>query len=146
MTTRQSGPDLGTREQVDGTRALRAYLTLDALASGLLGVLLAVLGAAVLDDLLGLPAALLVPAGIFLVVFAGWLRYLATRPVVSTGAADVVIVVNALWVIASVVLVVAGWFSLTALGVAFVLVQAATVALFAAMQVGGLRRAARALR
>ena len=40
----------------------------------------------------------------------------------------------------SVALALAGWLPLTALGVAFVLAQAAAVALFATLQVAGLRR------
>lgn len=47
--------------------------------------------------------------------------------------------VNLVWVLGSVALVVAGWLSLTALGVAFVLVQGAAVALFVVLQFLGLR-------
>ena len=43
-----------------------------------------------------------------------------------------------------VVVVAAGWFALTALGVAFVLFQAAAVALFATAQLYALRMMARA--
>jgi hypothetical protein len=119
---------------------------LDAVASGLLGMLLAVLGVAVLADLFGYPAALLVPAGVGLVVFAGWLVYSATRPAVSRAGAGVIIVGNLLWVVASVVLVLSGWSDPTALGVGFVLAQAAAVAGLAALQYAGLRRAGSALR
>lgn len=49
--------------------------------------------------------------------------------------------INALWVVASVV--VAAILPMTGLGVAFVLVQAAAVAVFAELQVVGLRRSAR---
>jgi hypothetical protein len=51
-----------------------------------------------------------------------------------------VVAVNALWVLASVALVAAGWFPLTSVGVAFVLALAAAVFLFADLQLLGLRR------
>jgi hypothetical protein len=120
-------------------RGLRAFLKLDALGSGALGVLLAATGG-LLADPLGLPTGLLVPAGVFLVPYAGWLWYLATRPTVSPAAARVVVTGNLLWIVASVTLVAAGWFSPTALGIGFVLVQAAAVAGFVAGQYAGLRR------
>jgi hypothetical protein len=129
-----------TTAQYQGVRGLRAFLKLDALASGGLGVLLAAAGG-LLTDPLGLPTALLVPTGLFLVAYAGWLWYLATRPAVSPAAVRVVIAGNLLWIVASVTLVVAGWFSPTALGVGFVLAQAAAVAGFVAGQYAGLRRA-----
>jgi hypothetical protein len=49
----------------DDRRLLRRSLLLDAVASGAMGVLLAA-GGALLDDPLGIPAAVLVPVGGFL--------------------------------------------------------------------------------
>ena len=46
---------------------------------------------------------------------------------------------NLLWVAASAVAVAAGWWSPTALGTGIVIAQAAAVALFAALQLTGLR-------
>jgi len=46
---------------------------------------------------------------------------------------------NVLWVLGRVVGVAAGWFSLTALGTAFFLAQAAAVAFLAGLQFFGLR-------
>ena len=51
-----------------------------------------------------------------------------------------IIAFNLAWVVGSVVLVAAGWFELTVLGTAFVLLQAAAVALFACLEFVGLRR------
>ena len=56
-------------------------------------------------------------------------------------AARAAVVANALWAIGSVILVIAGPFALTGPGVAFVLAQAALVALFADLQFLGLRQA-----
>ena len=124
----------------DGGRLLRRSLQLDAAASGALGVLLAA-GGAFLDDLLGIPAAVLVPVGGFLLAYAAGLWLLGSRPRLSRPAVRVVVAGNLLWVAASVVAAIAGWWSPTALGVGFVLVQAAAVVVFAELQLSGLRRA-----
>jgi hypothetical protein len=47
---------------------------------------------------------------------------------------------NAAWAIESVLLLPSGWVRPTGLGIAFVLFQAAAVALFAALRFTGLRR------
>ena len=121
-------------------RPLRLALRLDAAASGAVGVLLAV-GGALLDDPLGIPAAVLVPVGGFLLAYAAGLWLLGSRPRPSHPAVRVVVAGNLLWVAASVVAVVAGWWSPTGAGTAFLLLQAAAVAVFAELQVTGLRRA-----
>ena len=111
-----------------------------------MGVLLLLAAGLVIGDqrpfalLLGTPTALLVPVGLFLVAFAAFVWVVGTRNRINSTAAWAVLASNALWVLASVVLLVAGWFPLTTLGVAFVLVQAAVVALFADLQFLGLRR------
>jgi CHASE2 domain-containing sensor protein len=120
-------------------RPLRQAVRLDAAASGAMGVLLAA-GGALLDDLLGIPAAVLVPVGGFLVVYAAALWVLGSRPRLSRPAVWAVVAGNLCWVAASVVAAAAGWWSPTAAGVAFVLLQAAAVAVFAELQVSGLRR------
>jgi hypothetical protein len=52
----------------------------------------------------------------------------------------VVVAGNLVWVGASILAVVAGWWSPTTLGTVFVVAQAAAVALFAELQLTGLRR------
>jgi hypothetical protein len=141
VTAQQLDPPAGGAISLAGSGPLRGSLNLDAAASGLLGLLLALFGWGVLVDLLGYPAGLLVPVGVSLAGYAAWLRFLATRPAVSRVGARIVIVGNLLWVVASVVLVLAGWFDPTGLGAAFVLLQAAAVAGFAALQYRGLRHA-----
>jgi hypothetical protein len=124
----------------DRDRFLRGSLNLDAAASGGLGVLLAA-GGAVLDGPLGIPASVLVPVGVFLVAYAAGLWFLGSRPLVSRPAVGVVAAGNLVWVAASVAVAVAGWWSPTTLGTVVVLAQAAAVALFAGLQLSGLRRA-----
>ena len=120
----------------DQGRLLRRSLLLDAVASGAMGVLLAA-GGALLDDPLGIPAAVLVPVGGFLLAYAAGLWLLGSRPRPSRPAVRMVVAGNLLWVVA----VVAGWWSPTGAGTAFLLLQAAAVAVFAELQVTGLRRA-----
>ena len=104
----------------DRGRLLRLSLRLDAAASGALGVLLATAGN-LLDDPLGIPAAVLMGVGGFLIAYAAALWFIGSRPKVSRPAVRVVAAGNLLWVAASVVAVAAGWWSPTALGTALVL-------------------------
>lgn len=139
MTTRQSPSSLSRFTGEEGDGLLRFALRLDALASGALGVL-ALAAAPLLEDVLGAPLGLLLLVGPALVAWAAALWFAASRPEVSRPAAWSVVALNLLWVVASVAAVAAGWFSLTALGIAFFLVQAAAVAFFADAQLLGLRR------
>ena len=144
MTTHQTHPDRVARRSRDGF--LRAALKLDAAASGAVGVLMLLAAGMVVGnerpfvDLLGTPVALVAWAGVFLVAFAAFVWVSGSRRQVGGTAARTVVAINALWVLASVAVVAAGSFPLTTLGVLFVLVQAAAVALFAALQFFGLRR------
>jgi hypothetical protein len=124
----------------DGGRLLRLALRLDAAGSGALG-LLGVLAAAPLADPLGMTAVALRGTGAFLVGYALALVLIAARPVIPRPAAWTVVAGNAVWVLSSVGAAVAGRDSLTTLGVAVVLAQAAAVAVFADLQWLGLRRA-----
>ena len=111
-------------------RLLRLALQFDAVATGAAGSLLLV-GGPWLDDLLGAPATLLQPVGLFLVAYAAALGVAGSRPTISRPAARAAVALNALWVVGSAILVAAGPLPLTGLGVAFTLAQAAAVALFA---------------
>lgn len=118
---------------------LRRTLWVDAVASGAMGLLLA--GAApALDRPLGVPTGWLVGIGIFLVGYAAALARLATRTRIPTGPARTVVIGNAMWVAASVAVVLTGAFALTDLGTALVLAQAAAVLVFADLEYVGLRR------
>ena len=119
---------------------LRRALLLDAGVSGAAALLL-LAGAPLLSPLLGLPQALLVWAGIAMVPFVVLLVAVARRDAASRMTLVDIIAINALWVAGSVGLLVSGLVAPTALGYAFVLAQAAAVALFAILQFLGLRRA-----
>ncbi len=119
--------------------SLRNVLVLDAAASGATG-LLAIVASGLLAWLLELPAGLLLGAGLVLVPYVLFVVYTATRPAIPRAAVWTIIVANALWAIASVLLLLSGWVAPNALGVAFVLVQAGVVALHGQLQYMGLRQ------
>jgi hypothetical protein len=122
---------------------LRRVLIADALSSAGMGAAL-VVGAGTLDALLGLPAEFLRAVGASLLPFAALVAYVATRPTLSRAAVWAIIVANAIWVVDSVLVFVTGWLAPTALGVAFVLVQAVFVGVLAELEYFGLRRTATA--
>lgn len=121
------------------TAFLRGVLLLDAAISGVTGLVMAA-GANLLEGLLAVPATLLRPVGLSLLPFAAVLIALATREALSSSAVKAVIALNALWVVASVLLLVSGQVNPTLLGYAFVLIQAIAVLGFAELQWMGLRR------
>jgi hypothetical protein len=115
---------------------LRKVLLLDGLTSGAMGLGLA-LGAGLLMEPLGLPLGLLRGAGLTLLPFAGFVLYVARRSRLHRGAALSVAAMNALWVFDSVLILLTGSVQPSALGVAFIVVQALTVAVFALLQLKG---------
>src|SRR5438045_7884060 len=118
---------------------LRYALLADALASGATGALL-IAGASLLDGLLGLPVALMREAGLILVPYVAFVAWVGTRQGIVRGAVWAIIAANALWALASVCLLVSGLVAPTLLGTAFVIAQAAVVALLGELQYAGLKR------
>lgn len=137
---RRDEPGTARWAKDDRDGLLRLVLKLDAAACGALGVA-SLAGATVLGDVFGAPVALLAPVGIFLVAWAAVLWVISSRPRVSKTAAWVVILFNLAWTVDSAVVLAAGWFPLTAMGVAFVLAQAVAVLIIAAVQFYALKRA-----
>lgn len=117
-------------------RPLRLSLRVDAAACAAC-VPLMVFGAGLLSALLGLPSALLVGAGLILLLFAAFLWLTASRPRPASVLA--VIATNVLWVLGSVAALVL--FSPTPWGVAFVLAQAVAVTAILVVEALTLRRA-----
>jgi hypothetical protein len=138
MSTKRVQAGVSQPAGQDHSRLLRRSLQLDAVASGALGVLLVAAGPA-LGELLGIPVAVLVAVGLVLVAYAALLWILGTRRHLPTPASWAVVAGNLLWVAASVLVAAAAWWTPTAAGTAFVVVQAAAVALFAVLQFLGLR-------
>ncbi|HVY42514.1 MAG TPA: hypothetical protein VG966_05745 [Hyphomicrobiaceae bacterium] len=120
---------------------LRHALLADAVASGATALLL-IIGAGVLDGLLGLPVALMRGAGLILIPYVAFVAWLGTRERLTGSAVRAVIILNAIWAAASLLVLVGGAVAPTMLGYAFVVLQALVVALFGELQHVGLRRPA----
>jgi hypothetical protein len=120
---------------------LRTILLVDAATCVVTGLLM-LLGADMLDSLLGLPVPLLRYAGASLLPIAAFMAFIATRENPARAAVWVIIAGNIGWVIGSFALLFAGLVSPTLLGTLFVTTQALTVALLAALEYVGLRQSA----
>lgn len=119
------------------TDFIRRVLFVDAATCAGTGLFLALL-AAPLAPFLGLPAELLLYAGLALLPIAAFIAWVATRDEISAAGVRLVIVGNAAWVLASLALLFA--VSPTMLGYAFVIGQALIVAALAEMEYVGLRK------
>jgi hypothetical protein len=120
---------------------LRYALLADAVASGATGLLL-IAGAGVLESLLNIPLALSREAGLVLIPYVAFVAYVGTRENIAHGAVWAIIVANAVWALASIALLASGWIAPNLLGVVFIAMQAAVVAVFGELQFVGLRRSA----
>lgn len=126
------------------TPFLRNALRLDAVVSGVAAAL-SLFGASLVAPVTGLPEPLLFWSGAALVPFVALLVVLSRRPTVSKLLLIDVVAINALWVAASFGLLASGAIAPNALGVAFVILQALAVALFAVLQAAAMRGALRAV-
>lgn len=122
------------------TPVLKQALVLDAAVSGAAAILM-IGGATILSPLTGLPSALLFWAGIVLVPFVATLVFLARSATASRLMLVDTIALNMLWVAASIGVLAGGFVEPNALGMAYVLAQAAAVALFAYLQARALGQA-----
>ncbi len=126
---------------IQSSRFLRNALAADAAACAATGLLLA-MAAGPLSGLLGFPASFLRGAGLVLLPCAALLAWFCARETLPRLVVYAVIGVNILWVADSIAILVAGWFQPSGLGIAFVLAQAAAVAVIAELEVIGLKRSA----
>ncbi len=118
---------------------LRQALTFDGYATLPSGVLLAAL-AGVLDGPLGIPAGVLLGAGLFFVAWGAGVLYAGTRSVINRRAAGAVATVNLVCALDAVLIAALGIGDLTTLGTTLLLVLAAGVAGIGGLQFLGLRR------
>lgn len=126
------------------SRSLRLALLADAGASGATAALL-VAGAGLLEPLLGLPVALMREAGMLLVPYVILVVFVASRRSAAVTVVNAIIVINAAWTAASLLLLASDWVNPSMLGIAFVLAQALAVGAFAVIQYACLRQASRAM-
>ncbi|POR46117.1 hypothetical protein [Bosea psychrotolerans] len=126
---------------IHSSRFLRNALAADAAACAATGLLLAA-AAEPLSGLLGFPTSFLRGAGLVLLPCAALLAWFCARQTLPRLAVHAVIGINILWVADSIAILVAGWFQPSGLGTAFVLAQAAAVAVITELEVIGLKRSA----
>ena len=122
------------------TSYLKKVLVADAVISGAAAVAM-MAGSTFLPPLLGLPAELLLWAGMALIPFVAILALIIRQSQIAMGVLVAVIAINIAWVLASLIVAFGPAFATTLFGKVFVVAQAATVALFAELQIIGLRRA-----
>jgi hypothetical protein len=118
---------------------LRRAILADAIFSGASALFLSA-GATGLGPLLDLPEALLRETGLFLIAYAALVGWLGTRSSVPKALVVIVIIGNAVWTLASIVLLFSGAVTPNLLGQAFVAAQAIAVGALAELQYIGLRR------
>jgi hypothetical protein len=122
------------------TSYLKKAIAADALVSGAAGVAMMV-GSTFLPGLLGLPAELLFWAGLALVPFVIELVLILRMKQVPPAFIAALIAINIAWVVASLFVAFGPAFAPTLFGKLFVVAQAAVVAVFAELQIIGLKRA-----
>ena len=119
------------------TLTIRFALAIDAVAS-LATALLLLAAAGALAPLFNLPAWLLRGCGAFFLPWAALCAWLARHPAPSRRAVAWVAGLNAIWAAGSAMVLLTAWLAPPPLGTAFVLVQAAAVAVFAVLQASAL--------
>ena len=118
---------------------LRNVLRVDALSCIACGVLQVAFPAA-MARLLNLPEGLVAYTGEFLLVYAAVVAFVSTRNSFPRGVIWVLVAGNVSWALACELLLVSGRVSPSMPGVAYVVMQALTVAVLAELQYFGLRR------
>lgn len=129
-----------TMTQAGRADLLRRALQGDAIFCGITGVFF-LLDSGPIAAATGIPSVALLILGGVLIPYAALLWYAATRPTISRAMAWTAVVLNALWVLDSIVLLALGLLPLTPLGWWAILGIAFVVAAFAEAQYLGIRRA-----
>lgn len=117
---------------------LKHLLLLDAVSCAGMGALL-LIGAPPIEAWTSIPSGLLIAAGILLLPTALFMALIAARHSGNAAAVWTVVLGNAGWVAASLVVVAAGPIQPNALGIAFILTQAAFVAVLALLEYAVIR-------
>ncbi|MFT4101154.1 MAG: hypothetical protein QM674_08995 [Burkholderiaceae bacterium] len=120
------------------SRFLRIVLSIDAITCAAVGVLQVALSG-LLTQWLGLGTTLLLETGWFLIGYAAFLLILSRSRAIRTGLLIAVIEANVVWGLGCLLLAFASDLPITALGKAYLCVQALSVFALAAMQWRGRR-------
>lgn len=124
---------------INSSTFLRGALVADAIASGAMGLLLAI-AATPLASLLALPDAFLREAGLLLIPYALFVGYLGSRARLPVKLAWLIVAGNAVYVVASFALLFGHWLTPNLLGELFIAAQAIVVGVLAELQYIGTRR------
>ena len=119
---------------------LRKALLADAIISGVASAGM-IAGSGLVAGSFGLPSELLLWAGIGCIPFVALIAFVLRGETAPAGVVVAIIAINIAWVIASLFVAFGPMFASTLIGKVFVVAQAAAVALFAELQIIGLRRA-----
>lgn len=119
---------------------LRKVLIADT-ATSTISALSLVVASGLVASLTGLSQTLLFWIGVGLVPWAAFLAYVTSREELSRMILFDVVLVNSLWVAASIVLLFSGLIAPNLFGTVFIVAQASLVAVFALLQAQGLRAA-----
>ncbi|MGP3949459.1 hypothetical protein [Streptomyces sp. 7N604] len=141
MTT-QTMPATAPVVDGDAARLLRTVLRIDSASTAVMAVVL-IAASGALTSPTGMPVAMSVGFGLYQLGGAAALALIAGYPAIPRGLAWTVIAVNALSCIGCLVLAFGDLAPLTGLGVAFLIVGAVVVAVFAELEFIGLRRMVR---
>ncbi|MGW4797678.1 hypothetical protein ACWEPC_35185 [Nonomuraea sp. NPDC004297] len=126
----------------DRTKFLRLTLAADAVVTGGNGLVYLAFAGPV-GTLLGPDTGLLRGIGAFLLAYGVAVAVLAARRDISPAGTRVVIAMNIVWTLGSIAAVVTGAAGLTTVGAVWAIAQALVVAVFAELQITGLRRTRR---
>lgn len=115
-------------------RLLRRAMRANAGFSGLSGVI-SFFGASALVEFTGIPDALVFQVmGVILVLYAADLFWIASREKIHVGFGITAVVLDVIWVVASIILLLGNFLPLTTVGKWTVLLLAEVVSLFAIVQ------------
>ncbi|MEO3795382.1 hypothetical protein ABGB14_34640 [Nonomuraea sp. B10E15] len=128
-----------TTTRTDASGRLRLILRVDGWSTAVFGVIM-LAGAQALSGPLGLPTSWSIPFGVAMLGGAAALGLIAGYPRIPPRHAAFVVAGNTLSCVALLVLAFSGLIPLTGLGVAFLLAGALVVAVYAALELMGLRR------
>ena len=120
---------------------MRNVLRMDALSCVACG-LLQVIFTSQMASHLNLPQSLVAYTGEFLLVYAAAVAFVSTRRPIPRAVVWVLVAGNLGWAASCLLLLASGQVAPSALGTAYVVMQALTVALLAGLQLFGLRSAA----
>jgi len=124
----------------DQTSLLRQALRGNGLFSALSGLVF-LFGARPLAAFMGLPwPAALMGVGLVTILYAGLLFWMTAQPSINRSFARATVVLDGIWVIASIAILLSGWPPLTIAGKWAIALLAEVVAVFAILQAAGLRR------